>query len=128
MRSATAPRRLILTMSASLDGFLAREDNVVDWLSEPGETADAAGAARHRANLELLGCAGLIVVGRRAYDDMAPAWSGSDNPMARLINSLPKLVFSRTEPEFEWVNSRHSARPAEEEIPDGSVTHALAAT
>lgn len=118
MSSATAPRRLVLTMSASLDGFLAHEDNAIDWLSESGEVADAAGAARHQANLEFLRGAGLIVLGRRAYDDMAPAWSGSDSPMARLLNSLPKLVFSRTAPEFEWANSRHSARPVEEEIPE----------
>jgi dihydrofolate reductase len=118
MSPATAPRRLILTMSASLDGFLAREDNEIDWLSEAGEVTEAAGAARHQANLELLRGAGLIVVGRRAYDDMAPAWSGSDSPMARLINSLPKLVFSRTAPEFEWANATHSTQPVEEEIPE----------
>jgi dihydrofolate reductase len=116
--SATAPSKLILCMSASLDGFLAREVGVIDWLAEAGEVADAAGAARHLGNLELLGRAGLIVLGRGAYDEMGPAWSGSDNPMARLMNSTPKLVFSRTAPEFEWANARHSARPIEEEIPE----------
>ena len=118
MSPAAAPRRLILTMSASLDGFLAREEGVIDWLAGSDEVADAAGAARHAANLELIGQAGLIVLGRGAYDEMAPAWSSSDSPMAQLINSLPKLVFSRTAPEFEWVNSSHSERPVEEEIPE----------
>lgn len=110
--------RLILLMSASLDGFLAREEGAIDWLPEPGELAKAAGAARHRANLELIGQTGQIVLGRGAYDEMAPAWSGSDSPMARLINSLPKLVFSRTAPEFEWANATHSPRPVEEAIPE----------
>ena len=114
--TTTTPRRVILCMSASLDGFLARERGVLDWLAEPGEVADAAGDARHRANLELIGCAGQIVLGRGAYDEMAEAWSSSDSPMARLINSLPKLVFSRTAPEFEWANSRQTTRPVEEEI------------
>ncbi len=109
-------RRLILTMSASIDGFLAGEDNVIDWLSPPGEVAEAAGAARHEANLELIGQLGEFVVGRRAYDDMAPAWSSSDSPMAQQLNALPKVVFSRTAPEFEWPNFRHSSRPVEEEI------------
>ena len=36
--------------------------------------------------------------------------------MARLINSLPKIVFSSTPPETEWVNSEHSARPLAEHI------------
>jgi dihydrofolate reductase len=112
--TTTAPPKLILLMSASLDGFLAREAGVIDWL-QPEDGADA-GAVRHRENLELLGRAREIVLGRGAYDEMAPAWSSSDSPMARLINSLPKLVFSQTEPEFEWSNTRRSTRPLEEEI------------
>jgi len=116
--AATAASRLILLMSASLDGFLARAPGEMDWLAEPGEVADAAGDARHAANLELIGQVGEIVVGRGAYDEMAPAWSSSDSPMARLINSLPKLVFSQSEPEFEWENACRSARPVEEEIPE----------
>jgi dihydrofolate reductase len=115
----TAPtsRRLIVHMSASLDGFVAHRDGTIDWLQPPGEPFAACGAARHAANLELLGQVGQIVLGRGAYDQMAEAWSRSDNPMARLMNSLPKLVFTSSEPRFEWSNSRHSARPVEEEIP-----------
>lgn len=116
--AATAPSRLILLMSASLDGFLARGPGEMDWLAEPGEVADRAGDARHAANLELIGRVGEIVLGRGGYDEMAPAWSSSDSPMARAINSLPKLVFSSSEPEFEWENTRRSARPVEEEIPE----------
>jgi dihydrofolate reductase len=105
-------------MSASLDGFLARGVGDMDWLAEPGEIADTAGEARHAANLEQIGQVREIVLGRGAYDEMAPAWSSSDSPMARLINSLPKLVFSQSEPEFEWENTSRSARPVEEEIPE----------
>jgi dihydrofolate reductase len=115
--SAIAASRLILLMSASLDGFLARGPGDIDWLSEPGEVADRAGNARHAANLELIGQVREIVLGRGAYDEMAPAWSSSDSPMARRINALPKLVFSSTALEFEWENARHSERPVEEEIP-----------
>ena len=116
--AAPAASRLILLMSASLDGFLARGPGDMDWLSEPGEVADRAGAARHADNLELIGQVREVVVGRGAYDEMAPAWSSSDSPMARRINALPKLVFSATKPEFEWENARHSTRPVEEEIPE----------
>jgi dihydrofolate reductase len=113
--STNAPSKLILLMSASLDGFLAREVGVIDWLSGEGEIAEAA-AARHTGNLELLGRVRAILLGRGAYDEMAGVWSSSDSPMARLINSLPKLVFSQTSPEFEWANARYSARPVGEEI------------
>ncbi len=113
--TTTARSKLILCMSASLDGFLAREAGVIDWLAEPGDAADS-GAARHIGNLELLGQAREIVLGRGAYDEMAEVWSETDSPMGRLMNSLPKLVFSRTAPEFEWANARRSARQVEEEI------------
>ncbi len=116
MSTTTAPSKLILCMSSSLDGFLAREVGVIDWLADDGEVAGAAGAARHLANLELLGGVREIVLGRGAYDEMAEVWSRTDSPMARVMNSLPKLVFSQTAPEFEWANARRSARPVGEEI------------
>lgn len=110
------PRRLILLMSASMDGFLARAPGVMDWMSESGAAADRAGAARHESNLEMLRGMGLILLGRGGYDEMGPAWSSSDSPMARLMNATPKLVFSATEPEFEWSNTRHTSRPVEQEV------------
>jgi dihydrofolate reductase len=113
--TTTARSKLILCMSASLDGFLAREAGVIDWLADPGEAADS-GAARHAGNLELLGRVREIVLGRGAYDEMAEVWSSSDSPMAQLMNSLPKLVFSHTALQFEWANSRRSARPLAEDI------------
>lgn len=87
-------RQLILSMSVSLDGFVARTDGVIDWL--PSATGADHGDRRRRANLEVLGQIGAIVMGRRAYEDMFKGWSGSDNPMAVLMNSLPKVVFSQS--------------------------------
>ena len=114
--AVTHRSRLILLMSASLDGFLARGVGEMDWLAEGGEVADRAGDARHGANLELLGQAREIVLGRGAYDEMAEVWDSSESPMARRINELPKLVFSSSEPEYRWVNARRAAGPLEEEI------------
>jgi len=103
-------------MSASLDGFVARSDGRLDWFLEPGDR-EAQGAHRHRITLELLGQIGTIVLGRGAYQDMVRGWPGSDNPMARLMNSLPKVVFSTTLPGVEWSNARLSRDPVEEGIP-----------
>ena len=87
-----------------------------------GSPPDAGGSdhgdQRHRVNLELLGQVGLIVLGRRGYEDMFKGWSESDNPMARYMNSLPKLVFSRRLAAVEWNNASVSRRPVEEEIPE----------
>jgi dihydrofolate reductase len=120
MPSTTNPpsaRRLILHMSVSLDGFVARRPGEIDWLQPAGEPFKTCGAARHTGNLELLGRVGEIILGRGAYDEMGPAWAGSDSPMALLMNSLPKLVFTSSEPDFEWSNTRSTPRPVEEEIP-----------
>ncbi len=111
-------RRLILHMSVSLDGFVARRDHEIDWLTTSEGRLPDHGDQRHRVNLELLGQIGLIVLGRRGYEDMFKGWSDSDNPMAQLMNSLPKLVFSQSLAAVEWNNARLCRRPVEEEIPE----------
>jgi len=105
-------RRLILLMSVSLDGFAARSDHTIDWLGDY-----AYGDQRHRLTLEALHEIGLIVIGGVA-SEMSTAWSGSDSPMARLINSLPKVVFSKSLDAVDWSNTRVTPRPIEEEIPE----------
>ncbi len=109
-------RRLILCMSMSLDGFAANSDGVIDWL-EPADRSASEGDRRHRETLGLLGQIGLIVIGRGAYEDMVRGWPGSDNPMAVLMNTLPKLVFSESLPAVEWNNARLSRGAVEDAIP-----------
>lgn len=113
----TGRRRLILCMSASLDGFLARPDGTLDWFLDPPADEPRQDARRHHATLEFLGQIGLIVLGRGAYEDMARGWPGSNNPMAVLMNSLPKVVFSRTLPSVSWSNARLARGPVEQELP-----------
>ncbi len=110
-------RQLILHMSVSLDGFVAHADGVIDWLSSRSAGEVDHGGRRHRANLELLGQIGTIVIGRGGYVEMEKGWSGSDNPMAVLMNTLPKVVFSQTLSEVTWNNSRLSRAELEDEIP-----------
>jgi dihydrofolate reductase len=114
--SRDSGRRLILHMSVSLDGFAARPDRKLDWLTPEGERLPDHGDQRHRVNLELLSQVGLIVLGRRGYEDMVGGWAPSNNPMAQLMNSLPKLVFSQSLPAVEWNNATISRRPLAEEI------------
>lgn len=110
-------RQLILHMSVSLDGFVAHSDGVIDWHSDQGRGGMDHGARRHRANLELLGQVDTIVMGRGGYVDFEKGWSGSDNPMAVLMNGLPKVVFSQSLSEVTWNNARLSRATLEDEIP-----------
>jgi dihydrofolate reductase len=114
---AAGTRRLILCMSASLDGFVARPDGALDWFLRRRDHEGSLGDHRHRATLELLGQIGLIVLGRVAYQDMARGWPGTDSPMGRLMNTLPKVVFSSTLAEVEWSNARLSREAVEDGIP-----------
>src|SRR3954470_4057161 len=107
--SSEAQRRLILHMSVSLDGFSAAGRDVAGRVDH--------GSVRHQANLEMIGQVGLIAIGRGAGVEMAPAWATSDSPMARLINALPKVVFSTSLDALDWPNTSVNARPVEEEIP-----------
>jgi len=112
-----AERQLLLHMSVSLDGFVAHADGTIDWLSHQSSEGVDHGARRHRANLELLGQVDTIVMGRGAYVEMERGWSTSDNPMAVLMNGLPKVVFSKSLTEVTWNNARLSRGALEDEIP-----------
>jgi dihydrofolate reductase len=116
-----AGRRLLLCMDVSLDGFVARSDRTIDFLDGEDTSGPDHGDQRHRITLELLGQIGLIVLGRGAYEDMVKGWPGSDNPMARLMNTRLKVVFSDSLPDVAWSNARLNRRPLEEEIP--KLTH-----
>jgi dihydrofolate reductase len=108
-----AQRKLILYMSMSLDGFAAGRDGTMEWFG----VSPRHGSHRQRAVAELLGQTGLLVLGRRAAQDMAQAWPGSQSSTGRLMNALPKLVFSGTVTEVAWDNASVTDGPVEREIP-----------
>ena len=114
MSGEPAQRKLILYMSMSLDGFVARRDGTMDWLGEK----QPHGAHRQRAVAELLGQTGMLVLGRRGGEDMAQAWPSSQSPTGEFMNALPKVVFSSALTDVKWTNARVTDRPADEEIPE----------
>lgn len=111
--TAEAQRRLILHMSVSLDGFVARKDGVIDWVG----TGEQHGATRHHAKLEMNRAGRPDRHRRGAYQDMVQAWPSSDTLMGRLINRLPKVVFSNSLDMVEWENARLNEALLEQEIP-----------
>jgi hypothetical protein len=72
----------------------------------------------------MLGQIGLVVLGRRAFEEMAPAWSSSDSPMARILNALPKVVFAHGGSEVEWNAARLTDAPVEERSRGSSASRA----
>jgi dihydrofolate reductase len=89
-------RKLIYSMTVSLDGFIAGRGGEIDW-SAPDEELHRFHNAR---TLEL----GAHLLGRRLYEEML-VWESGDEErwtsdpeleFAHIWRSLPKVVFSRT--------------------------------
>jgi len=82
-------RKLIMKMSMSLDGFVSSANGENDWIFKTGDQESLAwsvGAARQ---------AGLIIMGRKSFEGMAPYWPTATGPFAEPMNEIPKAVFTK---------------------------------
>jgi dihydrofolate reductase len=95
--------QVIVTMWMTLDGFIAGPNNEMDWVVPLGEHQNA-----------LVSTADTLVLGRVTYQSFAGAWphvpDQADAPeelkgYARKLNSMRKIVFSKTLAVAEWQNS-----------------------
>jgi dihydrofolate reductase len=85
-------------MGMSLDGLVARPGRfgAGGWGTPPEDPALKA------RKLAWLADAGLHLVGRATYEEMAGHWPTSDDAYAEPMNKLPKVVFSRTLTRADW--------------------------
>jgi dihydrofolate reductase len=89
-------RKVIYSMTVSLDGFIAGPGGEIDW-SAPDEEL-------HRFHNEQVRELGAHFCGRRLYEEMLYWETAEENPsapehvreFARIWKSLPKIVFSNT--------------------------------
>jgi dihydrofolate reductase len=87
-------RKLIYSMTTSLDGYIAGPAGEIDW-SAPSEEL-------HRFHNQLAGEVGAELLGRRLYETML-YWETDDNvsgpvavEFAQIWRATPKIVFSTT--------------------------------
>lgn len=92
--------KLVLAMITSVDGIVATPDRSMEW-AMPYLAPQLQGET-----IEDLRRTSTLLIGRRTYEDMAGFWPTQSNPMADLMNALPKVVFSHTLKRTEWNNSR----------------------
>ena len=95
--------RLSMFNLVSLDGFFAGPGGEIDWFRTDDEFEQFA--IEHTAR------ARHLLFGRVTYELMAGYWptteaADTEPEIARLMNALPKTVFSRTLREVGWENSR----------------------
>jgi dihydrofolate reductase len=90
---------LVLKMSMSLDGFIASADGGSDW-EAVGRSPDGAAWM-----LETVRNASAHLVGATTYERWARSWPDADGPFAEPMNTIPKVVFSRTLASADWASA-----------------------
>jgi dihydrofolate reductase len=83
----------------TLDGVIGAPSWTFDYPFDP-KIGEAIGA--------IMGSATAILLGRRTYQEFAPAWSAKtadDDPGAPFMNDTPKYVVSGTLQAAEWSNT-----------------------
>jgi dihydrofolate reductase len=103
-------RKVILTMSMSLDGFVAPAKGAPDHRSGPDDPE------LKRIKLDWLGQLGTHAMGRVTYTEMAAHWPSSTDAYAAPMNDLPKVVFSKTLERADWGDSRVARGDIAEEL------------
>lgn len=104
-------RKLIMWNMVTLDGYFEgpkRWD--IDWHEYVwGEELEQFSIDQSRS-------VGMLVFGRVTYEGMAGYWPSARGAVADFMNSIPKVVFSRTLERAEWNNTRLVKDSAVEEV------------
>ena len=106
-------RKLFAFNMVTLDGFFEGPNQDISWHNVDEEFNQFA--------IEQANTIGAILFGRVTYEGMASYWptpaAQADDPVvASLMNTLPKVVFSRTLPRADWHNTRLIKEDVAEEI------------
>lgn len=84
----------------TLDGYFEGEKKWDLWFHET-----VWGPEMERFSLDQLHNASYLVFGRVTYEGMADYWKTAKGEIADLMNSLPKIVCSRTLESADWNNT-----------------------
>ena len=93
-------RKLIMCNLLTLDGYFEGAKSWdLDWHN------DVWGDELERFSLDQLRTADMLLFGRITYEGMAAYWATAKDEVADFMNSLPKVVFSRTLKAPGWANT-----------------------
>lgn len=106
-------RKLFVFNLVTLDGYFEGPNREIDWHNVDAEFNEYA--------IDMLNSVDALIFGRVTYELMASYWPTpdaikSDPIVAEKMNTLPKIVFSRTLEKVEWNNTRLVKADIEEEI------------
>jgi len=106
-------RKVFMFNLVTLDGYFEGLNREIDWHNVDAEFNEYA--------IDMLNSADTLLFGRVTYELMANYWPTPDaiknDPIvAEKMNTLPKIVFSRTLDKAEWQNTRLVKGALAEEI------------
>lgn len=105
----TIMRQVIVSNLTSVDGFFEGPNQELDWHVVDDEF--------HAYAIDMLRNADCLLFGAATYKVMAAYWpTASAGEIADKMNSLPKIVFSRTLKRVTWNNSRLVSTSIPEEV------------
>lgn len=98
-------RKLVVFNAVTLDGYFTGENGDISWAHTNPEDAEWNDFVAGNASGD-----GLLLFGRITYELMASYWptplaAENDPVVAKGMNNLPKIVFSRTLAEVSWQNT-----------------------
>ncbi|MGA7720994.1 MAG: dihydrofolate reductase family protein [Ignavibacteriaceae bacterium] len=96
-------RKVVTQFMISIDGFFEGPTREIDWHNVDAEL--------HNDVEEMLKNADILLFGRVTYEMMAKYWPTeyavtNDAVIANYMNSLPKIVFSKTLLDASWNNTK----------------------
>jgi dihydrofolate reductase len=109
-----------MKMSLSIDGFVAGPNGEKDWLFRSSDEESRAWAVARSWE------AGLIIMGRKSFETMAPYWPTATGPFAAPMNEIPKGVF--TQKGFKGIDAGQSPAAvswAEARVFDGDLAEEI---
>jgi dihydrofolate reductase len=108
--------KLILRISVSIDGFMESSDGDLDF----AKSRSPEGAAWLA---EKTGQAGAHLMGRKAFCQMASFWPTANGVLAKAMNEIPKIVFSKKG--FDPAQASSSKSWAEAKVLKGDLTEEI---
>ncbi len=115
-------RKLMMKMSLSVDGFVGDQNGRNDWVFRSSDETSRAWSVGQSWE------SGLIIMGRKSFENMAPYWPTATGPFAAPMNEIPKAVF--TKKGFAGIppsagQSPAAASWAEAQVFDGDLTEEI---
>lgn len=115
-----------MKMSMSVDGFVSGPNGETDWIFRSSDETSRAWAVERSWE------AGLIIMGRKSFEFMAPYWPTATGPFAAPMNEIPKALFTKNGfkgidpvPTATAEQSRAMASWAEAQVFDGDLVEEI---